>query len=125
MSKIGAATSEGKDVAVFPADDVCLIFKEVARKGFTIVSRSKTGPEPPTRRKIRQYYSIKTTAKHSAPIEIRIVFPRDLMAGAGLKLWRWYPEAKRWENITKRFRSKYNMIIGETGDPIGSMFGVT
>lgn len=125
MSNIGAATNEGKNVTVIPTDDVCVTFKEVLRKGFTTVTKSEKGPKPPPRRKIRQYYNIKTTAKHSAPIEIRIVLPCVSMTKARPKLWRWYHEAERCEDITKRYSEKYHLIVGETRDPLESMFGIT
>jgi hypothetical protein len=124
VSKIDAATIEGKSIAVFPTDDVCLTFKEVARKGFTTVTRSEKGPEPPVRRKIRLYYRIKTTAVHSAPVEIRVILPCDFVTSHS-RLWRWYPAKKRWEDITKRFSKKYHLIIGETRDCLESVFGVT
>ena len=126
MSKIDEKTTGvGKNVAVFPTEDVCLIFREVVRKGFTTVTKTKTGLEPPLRRKIKQYYRIKTTAEHSPPIEIRIILPCTLMTGARLKLWRWYPTTKQWKDITKRFSLKYHLIIGRTDDHLESMFGVT
>ena len=126
MSKIDEKTTcAGKNVAVFPTEDVCLIFKEVVRKGFTTVTKTKSGPEPPLRRKIRQYYRIKTTAEHSPPIEIRIILPCALTTGARLKLWRWYPTTKQWKDITERFSLKHHLIIGRTGDRLESMFGVT
>jgi hypothetical protein len=126
VSKIDEKTTGvGKNVAVFPTEDVCLIFRGVVRKGFTTVTKTKTGPEPPLRRKIKQYYRIKTTAEHSPPIEIRIILPCTLMTGARLKLWRWYPTTKQWKDITKRFSLKHHLIIGRTDDRLESMFGVT
>lgn len=125
MSKIGAATNKGKNVTVFPTDDVCLTFREVLQKGSTTVTKCETGPKPPPRRKIRQYYRIKTTAEHSAPVEIRIISPPVPMKSARLKLWRWYPKKEKWEDITKRYSEKYHLIIGETRDPLESMFGIT
>jgi len=125
MSNIGATTNKGKNITVFPTDDVCLTFREVLRKGSTTVTRSETGPKPPPRHKMRQYYRIKTTAEHSAPVEIRIILPPVSMTSARLKLWRWYPKAERWEDITRRFSKKYHLIIGETRDRLESMFGIT
>jgi hypothetical protein len=125
MGKNGVLTCKGKNVAVFPSEDVCVVFSEVTMEGLTSVIKSKSGPEPPLRRMIKRYYEISTTAKHVPPIKIKIVFPCDLRRGTSLRLWRWYPKTKRWENITKSFRSKYNIVIGETGDPLESMFAVT
>jgi hypothetical protein len=124
VSKIGAATNEGKNVTVLPRDEVTVTFSEVTRKGFTTVKRSETGPEPPMRRKIQIYYNIKTTAKHSPPIEIRIFLP-SVPKTSRLKMWRWYPTTKRWEDITKRFTRKCHLLVGETCDSLESMFGVT
>ena len=125
MSKTGAATNKGKKVAVFPADDVCVVFKEVTRGGFTSVAKPRTGPEPPRRLKIRQYYRIKTTAEHSPPVEIRIILPQVPAKRARLRLWRWYPKTREWKDVTKFFRRKYHLLVGETGDRLESMFGVT
>ena len=125
MSNIGAITNKGKNVTVFPTDDVCLTFREVLQKGSTTVSKHETGPKPPPRRKIRQYYKIETTAEHSPPVEIRIILPPILMTSARLTLWQWYHKEERWENITKRFSLKYHLIIGETPDHLESMFGIT
>ncbi len=101
MSNIGAVTNKGKNITVFPTDDVCLTFREVLQKGSTTVTKRETGPKPPPRRKIRQYYRIKTTAEHSAPVEIRIILPPVSMTSARLKLWRWYPKAERKANDGK------------------------
>ena len=124
VSKIGAATNEGKNITVIPRDDIILTFTEVSRKGITTARKSATGPEPPTRHKIRQYYHIKTTTEHSPPIEIRIMLP-SIPATSRLKLWRWYPTTKRWEDITKRFSREYRLLIGETRDRLESVFGIT
>jgi hypothetical protein len=124
VSKIGAATNEGKNITVFPRDDIILTFTEVSRKGITTARKSETGPKPPTRHKIRQYYHIKTTAKHSPPIEIRIMLP-SIPATSRLKLLRWYPKTKRWADITKRFSREYRLLIGETRDRLESVFGIT
>jgi len=125
LSKTGAATNKGKKVAVFPADDVCVVFNKVTRTGVSIVARSKKGPEPPPRYKIRQYYRIKTTAEHSPPVEIRISLPCVPAMRGRLRLWRWYPETKKWKDITKFFSEKYHLLVGETRDCLESMFGVT
>lgn len=123
----GGATPEGKNVAVFPADDVCVIFSEVKRTGSTSVTKPETGPKPPSRYKIRQYYRIETTAKHSAPVEIRIILPlpQSGVRLSGLKLWRWYEATEEWKDITKSFSEAYHLLIAETDDPLKSMFGIT
>ena len=124
VSKIGTPTFEGKTVTILPTIDVSLTFKEVSRKGYTTVTESGKGPEPPARYKIRLYYRIKTTAVHSAPVEIRIILQSDFVTSHP-RLWRWYPAKKRWENITKHFSKKYRLLIGETRDCLESVFGVT
>lgn len=129
LSNTGVATPKGKAVAVFPTDDVCVVFKEVTRTGFTRVAKPRTGPKPPSRRKIRQYYRIETTARHSPPVEIRIILPLPPLEVpvrlVRLRLWRWYRETEEWKDITKSFSRKYHLLIGETGDSLLSMFGVT
>lgn len=125
MSKRGAATSKGKNVAVFPADDVYVVFNEVTRTGFTSVAKPRTGPKPPRRHKIRQFYRVKTTAEHSPPVEIRIILPRVPGVHARVRLWRWYEATEEWKDITKFFSRKYHLIVGETSDRLESMFGVT
>lgn len=119
------ATNKGKKVAVFPVDDVCVVFHEVMRAGFTSVAKPRAGPEPPVRRRIRQYYLIKTTAEHSPPVEIRIILPRVPAKRARLRLWRWYRATEEWKDITKSFSQKYHLLVGETSDCLESMFGVT
>lgn len=125
MSKKGAATPKGKKVAVFPADDVCVVFKEVTRTGITIVAKPRAGPEPPPRLKVKQYYRIKTTAEHSPPVEIRIILPEVPVKRARLRLWRWYRKTEEWKDVTKYFSQKYHLLVGETRDRLESMFGVT
>jgi hypothetical protein len=129
LGNTDGATPKGKKVVVFPVDDVCVIFNEVTRTGFTHVIKPKTGPKPPLRRKIRQYYRIETTAEHSPPIEIRIILPvpppQAPVRLVGLKLWRWYSATKEWKDITKSFSQKYHLLIGQTDDRLKSMFGIT
>lgn len=124
MSKKDQATIKGKHVAVFPSADVCVVFKEVTRGGFTSVAKPKTGPKPPLRHKMRQLYRIKTTAVHSPPVEIRIVLPGVPTSGRA-RLWRWYRATEEWKDITKFFSQKYHFIIGQTNDRLESIFGVT
>jgi hypothetical protein len=125
LSQKGKATRKGKNVVVFPADDICVVFNEVTQTGLTTAAKPKTGPKPPPPHKIKQLYSIKTTAKHSPPIEIRIILPQAPVIHARAKLWRWYPKTKEWKDITKSFSRKYHLIIGQTNDRLESMFGVT
>jgi hypothetical protein len=125
MSKTGVATHTGKNVAVFPTDDVCLIFKEVTRTGLTSVAKLGKGPEPPSRYKIRQYYRIQTTAEHSPPVEIRIILPLAPDVSARPRLWRWYGATKEWKDVTKFFSRKYSLVVGETGDRLESIFAIT
>jgi len=125
LSKTGAATSKGKKVAVFPADDVCVVFNEVTHTGLTSVAKPRTGPKPPPRHKIKQYYRIKTTAEHSPPVEVRIILPQIPVIHGRLRLWRWYPKTKKWKDITQFSSRKYHLIVGKTSDRLESMFGVT
>jgi hypothetical protein len=125
LSKKGVATSKGKKVAVFPTDDICVVFHEVTQSGLTTVAKPRTGPEPPRRRKIRQYYQIKTTAEHSPPVEIRIILSRVPAKRAHMRIWRWYKQTKEWKDVTKSFSQKFHLLVGETRDCLESMFGVT
>jgi len=125
LSKRDAATNKGKNVAVFPTDDVYVVFNEVTRTGFTSVAKPRTGPKPPPRHKIRQYYRIKTTAEHSPPVEIRIILPQVPVIRARLRLWRWYRATEEWKDITKFSSRKYHLVIGETSDRLESIFGIT
>jgi hypothetical protein len=123
--KKGVVTGTGKNVVVFPRNDVCVVFNKVTRTGLTSVAKPWTGPEPPPRRKIRQYYLIKTTAKHSPPVEIRIILPQVPVIHGRLRLWRWYRATEEWKDITKFFSRKYHLVAGETSDRLESMFGIT
>jgi len=127
MSK-GEPTRKGKNVAVFPTDDVGLIFEKVTKKGITTVTKPKpkTVPKPrhPPGFKVKQYYKIETTARFSEKLEIRIIYDSaaTLKKEESLQLWQQQPNRK-WENITKRFNRKYYLLIGET-DYL-SIFGIT
>ena len=125
MSKIGAATNEGKNVTVFPTDDVCVVFNEVTRRGLTSVAKLKKGPAPPKRHKMRQYFRIKTTAEHSPPVHIRIILLSVPVKHARLRMWRWYPATEEWKDVTDFFSRKYHLIVGKTSDCLESIFGIT
>ena len=122
----GESTRRGKNVVVFPTDDVYLIFEKVTKKSVTKVTKPTPGTVPKPRQprgfRVRQYYDIRTTAGISGKISIRIIYDSaaQLKKEERLQLWQ---QNKRWNNITKHFNRKYHLLIGETDH--FSMFGVT
>jgi len=75
MGFFGSATPTGDDVAVFPKEDVSLVFKKVERKGSTRVKEFGGSPPLPSGRVlVGPYYDIKTTASYSGVITIRIIY---------------------------------------------------
>jgi hypothetical protein len=124
VSHNGADTNKGESVTVLLSDDVTVTFKKVTQKGLTNVKKPATGPEPPPGQKILAYFDIKTTAKHSPPIEIRIHWP-SVPQTPDPKLWRWYPTTKEWKHITTRFNKECHLLVGVTPHNLESMFGVT
>ncbi len=128
MSIRGALTGKGGNIAVFPTDDVGLIFEKVTEEGFTSVTKTETGPEPPTEHEVLQYYDIKTTAKRAGTITIRIILRRiervhEKEGTREAQLWQWNSGEKQWTNITTHFSREYHLVIGETSHL--SIFGVT
>jgi parallel beta-helix repeat protein len=126
MGPVGPSTTTGENVTVFPAENVGLIFENVAEVGSTTVSETGTGPPPESGFKIEgQYLGISTTASYSGTITIRITYDETNMTQQeeeSLKLMRWDETTQQWEDITTYVDVESNVIYGETSHL--SIFGV-
>jgi parallel beta-helix repeat protein len=118
MGPSGPLTLEGENATVFPIDDVGLIFENVAVEGSTIVSKTETGPEPPSGFKLAgQYYGVETTASYSGNITIRIIYEDSDMTQEeeeSLQLMQWNETLQQWIDITTYVDVENNVIYGET-----------
>jgi hypothetical protein len=120
MSRFSVPTERGTHVAVFPTDDITVVFDRVDSEGSTTIGKPTTGPEPPEGKRITQYYDIRTEAEVSGKISIRIILERGTTRGKERRLLQWNDG---WKDITTHFSPRFSMIVGET-DHL-SIFGVT
>ena len=123
----GGNTRVGKHVAVF-VKNVAVVFKEVKKRGNTIVKELEDGPVAcaniPEDTKILQYYKIKTKdVEYDGPVKIRIVLPCRIAEGER-ELWKWHKETKIWKNITEKYNPDYHVIVSKELERL-SIFGVT
>jgi len=127
MGPFGPSTMIGENITVFPTDDVGLIFENVTGEGSTTVTRSGSGPAPPSGFELAgQYYDIQTTATYSGGITIRIIYDDSgmtLWVEANLRLRQWNGTSLQWEDITSRVDTENNVIYGDA--PHLSIFGTT
>jgi parallel beta-helix repeat protein len=118
MGPFGGITNQGTHVAVFPSENVGLIFESVAAGGSVTVNESLAGPDPPSGFMISSgiYYDIKTTATYSGTILIRIIYDDSGMTPdqeSNLKLMQWNETSNSWVDITQRVDTENNVIYGE------------
>jgi parallel beta-helix repeat protein len=126
MGPFGPLTTTGESVTVFPAENVGLIFENVAASGSTTVSETGAGPPPESGFKIEgQYLDVSTTASYSGSITIRVTYDDShmtLQEEESLRLMHWNETTEQWENITTYVDMESNVIYGETNHL--SIFGV-
>lgn len=129
----GSGTNQGINSAVFPSNDLGLIFQNVITAGSTTTRATSVQPQghPITGSRVGEFFDVKTSASYSGMITIRIQFydpllpnlTRESMYKSSLRLMHWDNSTLTWIDITTGIDAVSDVIYGQT-DHL-SIFGVT